>query len=129
MSVVAKRGKPGARVALTGPIVAAAGVAQPAVAHLVAVGVVAVALVGVGTSLRTALLLPRLVDAAPEQMLTRVTSLLNLAHAAPVLVATPGLGLTACRLGLPAPLVAISAILVLASISMHCAQFGVTPGT
>lgn len=107
MALVSRRGAPGSRAALAGPVAAAAGTLLLAVAAHLAVAVVAVLLVGVGTSMTTARLIPRFINATPGSMLARFHSLLQLAQIAPVLVATPMLGWAAHLWSVEVPLVVI----------------------
>jgi MFS family permease len=113
MAVVTRRGAPGPRTAL-----AAGG-------H-VAVGVVAVLLVGVGTSMTTARLFPRFIDATPEAMLARFHSLLQLAQIAPVLVATPVLGWLAAGWGVGTPLVLMAGVLLATTLAVQRSEVGLS---
>lgn len=124
MAVVSRRGAPGSRAALAGPVAAAAGTLLLAVAAHLAVAVVAVLLVGVGTSMTTARLIPRFVDATPESMLARFQSLLQLAQIAPVLVATPVLGWAAHLWSVDAPLVVMAGVLLTTTLAVHRAEAG-----
>lgn len=124
MAVVSRRGAPGYRAALAGPVAAATGALLLAVAAHLAVAVVAVLLVGVGTSMTTARLIPRFIDATPESMLARFQSLLQLAQIAPVLVATPVLGWAAHLWSVEAPLVVMAGVLLATTLAVRRAEVG-----
>ena len=127
MALVRRRGIPGPRVALAGPVAAATGALLLAVSGELVVGVAALVLVGAGTSMTTARLLPRFIDATPESMLARFSSLLQLAQVAPVLVATPVLGSAAQGWGVEAPLLLIGAALLATAVAVHRAELGLSP--
>ena len=93
--VVARRGAPRAPVAVAGPVLAVAGVVLLALRTEVWVGVLAIGLVGVGTTMLTSYLIPAYVARTPPEMLARFSSLTQLAQTGPVLVATPLLGAAA----------------------------------
>ncbi|OIJ27155.1 MFS transporter [Nocardioides luteus] len=93
--LVARRGAPRAPVAVAGPVLAVAGVVLLALRTEVWVGVVAIGLVGVGTTMLTSYLIPAYVARTPPEMLARFSSLTQLAQTGPVLVATPLLGAAA----------------------------------
>jgi len=124
MAVVSRRGTPGSRAARAGPVAAAAGALLLAVAPHLAVAVVAVLLVGVGTSMTTARLIPRFIDSTPESMLARFQSLLQLAQIAPVLVATPVLGWAAHLWSVDAPLVVMAGVLLTTTLAVRRAEIG-----
>lgn len=124
MAVVSRRGALGSRTALAGPVTAATGTLLLAVAAHLALAVVAVLLVGVGTSMTTARLIPRFLDATPESMLARFQSLLQLAQVAPVLVATPVLGWAAHLWSVEAPLVAMAGVLLTTTLAVRRAEVG-----
>lgn len=127
MALVRHRGAPGPRVALAGPVAAASGALLLAVSSRIALGVAALALVGVGTSMTTARLFPRFLDATPEPMLARFSSLLQLAQVAPVLAATPLLGSVAHGWGVQAPLLLVGAGLLATAVAVHRAERGLSP--
>ncbi|MGH3351185.1 MAG: MFS transporter [Nocardioides sp.] len=111
---VARWGAPRARVAVAGPALAACGVLLLAVRPEVGAGVVAIGIVGVGTTMLTSYLFPTYVALTPPEMLARFSSLTQLAQAGPVLVATPLLGVAAgvdVRLAL-----GVIAVLLLATV-------------
>lgn len=124
MAVVSRRGTPGACAALAGPVAAAAGTLLLAVATHLGFAIVAVLLVGVGTSMTTARLIPRFIDATPESMLARFLSLLQLAQIAPVLVATPVLGWAAHLWSVEAPLVVMACVLLTTTLAVRRAEVG-----
>lgn len=93
--VVARRGAPRAPVAVSGPVLAAAGVVVLAVRTEIWVGILAIGLVGVGTTMLTSYLIPAYVARTPSEMLARFSSLTQLAQTGPVLLATPLLGVAA----------------------------------
>jgi len=127
MALVRRHGAPGPRVARAGPLAAAFGALLLAVGSQLALGVAALVLVGAGTSMTTARLLPRSMDATPKSMLARFSSLLQLAQVAPVLVATPLLGSAAQRWGVQAPLLLIGGGLLATSFAVHRAELGLSP--
>ena len=88
------------------------------------VAVVAVLLVGIGTSMTTARLIPRFVDATPEAMLALFTSLLQLTQIAPVLVATPVLGWAAHGRGVASPLTIMAGVLLATTPAVRRAEVG-----
>lgn len=122
MALVRRYGAPGPRVALAGPVTAAAGALLLAVSDQLALGVAALVLVGAGTSMTTARLFPRFFDATPELMLARFSSLLQLAQVAPVLVSTPLLGSAAHGWGIQAPLLLIGGALLATAFAVHRAE-------
>jgi hypothetical protein len=122
MALVSRRGAPGPRVAVAGAVVTATGALLLAGASQVAVAMVSVLLVGVGTSMTTARLIPRFVDATPEPMLARFLSVLQLAQIAPVLLATPLLGWAAHRWSVGSPLVVMAGVLLVSSWAVHQAE-------
>lgn len=124
MAVVSRRGRPGSRAALAGPVAAAAGALLLVVAAHLAVAVAAVLLVGVGTSMTTARLIPRFIDLTPETMLARFQSLLQLAQIAPVLAATPILGWAAHLWSVQAPLVVMAGVLLTTTLAVRRAEVG-----
>jgi len=126
MAVVRRRGAPGPHLALAGPVAAAAGAMLLAVSSRPAVGVAALALVGAGTSMTTARLFPRFVDATPAPLLARFSSLLQLAQVAPVLLATPLLGASAQSWGVEAPLLLIGAVLLATALAVSRAEQGLS---
>jgi MFS family permease len=117
MAWVARRGMPGPRTALAGPVIAAGGVLLLAASTSQTVGVVALTLVGVGTSLLTTRLFPRFFDATPPHMLARFSSLLGLAQTGPVLVVTPVLGELIGTLGMKVTLGALAGVLILTLVA------------
>jgi MFS family permease len=117
MLMVARRGMPGPRTALSGPVVAAGGAVLLATTRSAATATVALCAVGVGTSLLTARVFPRFMNATPPDMLARFQSLLGLAQTGPVLVAMPVLGRVISSRGIPTALVCIAATLVLTLFS------------
>lgn len=127
MALVRRRGAPGPCVALLGPVAAATGALLLAVSSQLVVGVAALVLVGAGTSMTTARLLPRFVDATPEPLLARFSSLLQLAQVAPVLVATPVLGWAAHNWGVEAPLLLIGGVLLATAFAVRRAELGLSP--
>ncbi|MEI7059211.1 MFS transporter [Nocardioides sp. CCNWLW239] len=92
---VARWGAPRAPVAVMGPALAAGGVVLLAVRTELWVGVVAIGLVGVGTTMLTSYLIPAFVASTPPEMLARFSSLTQAAQTVPVLLATPMLGVAA----------------------------------
>lgn len=122
MAVVARRGMPGPRTSLAGPVVAAGGVVLLATSHNAAMAAVALGGVGVGTSLLTARVFPRFMDATPPDMLARFQSLLGLAQTGPVLVVTPLLGRVISSLGMSAALMCIAATLLITLIAARQAE-------
>ena len=127
MAVVRRRGAPGPVLALAGPIGAAAGVLLLATTRTLVVGVVALVVVGAGTSLSTARVIPRFLDATPPPMLARFSSLLHLAQVAPVLVVTPVLGSAAHGWGTRAPLVVLAAALLATAVAVRRADAALSP--
>lgn len=111
MAAVSRRGIPPPHLAASGPVVSILGVAMLAAAPRPAVGLLALALVGVGTSLTTARLLPRFVVATPPGQLARFQAFLGLAQTGPVLVVTPLLGAVAGRVGVTTTLVVVVGVL------------------
>lgn len=109
MLVVARRGMPGPRTALSGPAVAAGGAVLLATTRSPAMATVALCAVGVGTSLLTARVFPRFMDATPPDMLARFHSLLGLAQTGPDLVVMPVLGRVISSYGTPTALGCIAA--------------------
>ncbi|HEY0952571.1 hypothetical protein, partial [Nocardioides sp.] len=91
------------------------------------VGVVALVVVGAGTSLTTARVIPRFLDATPEPMLARFSSLLHLAQVAPVLAVTPVLGVAAHGWGVRAPMVALSVTLLATAAAVRRADAALSP--
>jgi MFS family permease len=122
MAWVARRGMPGPRVALAGPVIAAVGALLLAASMSQTVGAVALTLVGVGTSLLTTRLFPRFFDATPPHMLARFSSLLGLAQTGPLLVVTPVLGALIGALGMKVMLGALAAALILTLVAAHEAE-------
>ncbi len=92
---VARWGAPRAPVAVAGPVLAAGGVVLLAARTEIWAGILAVGLVGVGTTMLTSYLLPAYVARTPPEMLARFSSLTQLAQTGPVLLATPLLGAAA----------------------------------
>jgi hypothetical protein len=127
MAVVHRRGSPGPRTAMAGPVAAACGALLLAASSHLAAGVAALVLVGAGTSMTTARLFPRFVDATPEPMLARFGSLLQLAQIAPVLVATPVLGAAAEGQGVRVPLLLIGGALLVTTAAVRRADRGLSP--
>ncbi len=125
MAVVRRRGAPGPRLAIAGPAVGGAAVLLLAATSSLAAGVAA--LVGAGTSLTTARVLPRFLDATPEPMLARFSSLLHLAQVAPVLAVAPVLGSAARGWGVRAPLVVLAAALLATAIAVRWADAALSP--
>jgi MFS family permease len=117
--VVARRGAPGPRSALGGPLVAAIGALGLAVSSAVPVAAASVGLVGAGTAVTTARLYPRFAGSTAPALLARFQSFLGLAQTGPVLVATPVFGLLAVRWGTGAVLLLIAAVLVGAVPAVH----------
>jgi hypothetical protein len=109
---VARRGAPGRRVAVGGPLVAAAGMLVLAATSSLRAGILATVVVGVGTCLLTAHLYPAYVAASPSDMLARFQSLAGLAQTAPVLVLTPALGGVIAHAGVEVTLVVLAVVLV-----------------
>lgn len=104
LAVVARRGAPTASLSLIGALISAGGVlGLTMVDGLPAVGA-AVGLVGLGSTLVTARVAPRLLDAAPAGALGSYAALLGLAQTAPVLVVSPMLAWVAATVGLRAAL-------------------------
>lgn len=128
-AVVSRRGAPSRGTALAGPGVAAAGAVLLAVAGDIGLAVVGVLLVGVGTSMTTARIFPRFVDATPPGMLARFTSLLGLAQTGPVLVATPVLGWLAERAGVAASLLLMAGILSATTFAVRRSETGLSSET
>lgn len=124
MAVVSRCGAPGRRTALTGPVAAAAGALLLANTSHPVLAASAVLLVGVGTSMTTARLIPRFLDATPESMLARFSSLLQLAQIAPVVVATPVLGWVARGWGVETPLVVMAGVLLATTLAVRRAEMG-----
>jgi uncharacterized membrane protein (DUF485 family) len=83
-------------------------------------------LVGAGTSMTTARLFPRFVDATPEPMLARFSSLLQLAQIAPVLVATSILGAAAHAWGVDTALLLIAVTLLATTLAVRRAEVGLS---
>lgn len=111
---VARWGAPRAPVAVSGPALAAGGVLLLAVRTEIWAGILAIGLVGVGTTMLTTYLFPAYVARTPPEMLARFSSLIQLAQTGPVLLATPLLGVAAgvdVRLAL-----AVIAALLLATV-------------
>ncbi|SDJ88604.1 Major Facilitator Superfamily protein [Nocardioides sp. YR527] len=92
---VARWGAPRASVAVMGPALAAGGVVLLAVRTELWTGVLAIGLVGVGTTMLTSYLIPAFVASTPPEMLARFSSLTQAAQTVPVLIATPVLGVAA----------------------------------
>jgi hypothetical protein len=95
-------------------LIALGGVGMLALRTELWVGVLAIGLVGVGTTMLTTYLFPAYVARTPPEMLARFSSLTQLAQTGPVLVATPLLGAAAgvdVRLAL-----AVIAVLLLATV-------------
>jgi len=111
--VVARVGAPSAALAVSGPLLAAAGMVAMAALPGVTAGIAATFLVGIGTVLLTARLYPAYVAASPPDMLARFQSLAGLAQTGPVLVVTPLLGVLAGRAGVEPTLVVLAVVLVL----------------
>lgn len=109
--IVARRGAPPAPVACAGPVIAAAGVGVLALRTEVWAGVLAIGLVGVGTTMLTTYLFPVFVARTPPEMLARFSSLTQLAQTGPVLVATPLLG-AAAAVDVRLALVVVGALLL-----------------
>jgi uncharacterized membrane protein (DUF485 family) len=126
MAVVRRRGAPGPRSALAGPLAAASGALLLAVTAQVVLAAAALVLVGAGTSMTTARLFPRFVDATPEPMLARFSSLLQLAQIAPVLVATPILGAAAHAWGVDTALLLIAVTLLATTLAVRRAEVGLS---
>jgi hypothetical protein len=116
--VVARRGAPPRRVAAAGPLASTAAVAVFATydARWAAVG--ALFVVGVGTAVFTAHLLPAFVERTPPDMLARFQSLLGIAQTGPVLLVTPLLGALASHAGIAAGLVVVAVPLALSSVPL-----------
>jgi hypothetical protein len=112
---------------MAGPVAAACGAFLLAASSHLAAGVAALMLVGAGTSMTTARLFPRFVDATPEPMLVRFGSLLQLAQIAPVLVATPVLGAAAEGQGVRVPLLLIGGALLATTAAVRWAERGLSP--
>lgn len=127
MGMVSRRGRPTARIAFAGPLAAALGALLLAVAEQVALGVVAMLLVGAGTSMTTARLIPRVIDACPEHLLARVSSLLQLAQTAPVFVVTPLLGVAASGGGVAAPLLVMAGVLAATTLAVRRTEAALSP--
>lgn len=127
MALVRRRGAPGPRTALAGPLAAGSGALLLAASDRLAVGIAALVLVGAGTSMTTARLFPRFLDATPEPLLARFSSLLQLAQIAPVLVATPLLWSVAHGCGVRAPLVLIAGALLATTLAVQRAERGLSP--
>lgn len=121
-SLVARRGMPAARVALAGPATAAAGAVLLATTDSLPLAVCALALVGVGTSLLTARLLPRFMNATRPDMLGRYQSLLGLAQTGPVLLIIPILGRLVEDLGVEASLGVLAVVLALTMVAARRAE-------
>lgn len=111
-SVVARRGAAPVRLALAAPFVAVGGIALVALLRQAAVGFVGMGLVGVGTTLLTSHLMPRFVEIAPEDMLARFWSLLQLAQMLPSTVVTPILGMVASTFGVEASFALVALLLL-----------------
>ncbi|MFT4085370.1 MAG: hypothetical protein QM638_22545, partial [Nocardioides sp.] len=120
------RGAPGPCTARLGPVVAAGGAGLLALTGQLVVAMLAVLLVGVGTSMTTARLMPRFADATPETMLARFWSFLQLAQIAPVLVATPVLGWFAHRWSVDSALLVVAGVLLVTAFAVHRADAGLT---
>jgi MFS family permease len=123
-AVVSQRGMPQARTALAGPVVAASGAAVLASTADLPAGVVALALVGIGTSLLTTRLFPRFMNATRPEMLGRYQSLLGLAQTGPVLLVIPLVGRMVQDLGLESVLGVLAALLVLTLAAARRAEGG-----
>lgn len=113
MAVVSRRGMPTQRVSLTGPPLAAAGVCLLAVTSSPVAGIMALIAVGAGTSLLTTRVFPRFMDATPAALLSRFNSLLGLAQAGPVLIATALFGGLIAATGPAVALFGIATVLAL----------------
>ena len=124
LAVVNRRGAPGARLATAGPLVAAGGAALLAVAPDAGGAAGAVLLVGIGTSLTTARLLPRFVAETPGRLLARFQAFVGLAQTGPVLVATPALGAATHQGGVEAPVLALAAVLAATALAVRSAERG-----
>lgn len=113
--VVSRRGAPRRRLALAGPPLASVGVlllgAVPEPVGGPVVGVIAMTLVGVGTSLLTTHLMPMMARLAPAEKLARFWSLLQLAQTLPTTVLMPVLGVAAAA-GAGVPLLVVAALLL-----------------
>ncbi|MDF1603870.1 MFS transporter [Nocardioides sp. YIM 152315] len=116
--IVARRGAPGRRTALVGPLLAAGGVIVLAIEASRWAGLGAMLVVGAGTTMFTAHLLPAFVERTPPDMLARFQSLLGLAQTGPVLVVTPVLGAGAAHLGLGAALAVVAVLVAGAALPM-----------
>lgn len=122
MTLVARRGMPGPRTAVAGPAVAALGVLLLGAIDDYRAAAAGLGLVGVGTSLLTARIFPRFMDATPPDLLARFYALLGLAQTAPMLVATPMLGRLIGGYGIQAALAALAAILLLTPVAARRAE-------
>jgi MFS family permease len=120
--VVARRGAPDRRTAVGGPPLAAAAVLVLVGAEDWRVAFGALLVVGAGTVLFTAHLLPAFVARTPSDMLGRFQSLLGLAQTGPVLVVTPLLGALAAGAGLGAALLVVAGLLAVASVPLAVRQ-------
>jgi hypothetical protein len=112
-AIVAKRGAPGNRVAVAGPLLAVGGVALLGATTLPTVGFLAMAVVGLGTTMLTSHLFPAFVNATPAGMLARFWSLVQLAQTLPTSVFLPLLGFLAASAGGLALALTVVAVLLL----------------
>ncbi|MBB3044440.1 MFS transporter [Nocardioides soli] len=119
--VVARRGAPSRRAATAGPLLAALAVGVLAVAGDWRLAAGSLLVVGVGSVLFTAHMLPVFVARTPPDMLARFQSLLGLAQTGPVLVATPLLGALATQLGLGWALAVVAVLLAGAALPIASA--------
>lgn len=128
LAVVSRRGAPGARLAAAGAPAAAAGAVLLALTPSAAGGTLAVLVVGVGTPLTTARLLPRFVQASPPAMLARFQSFLGLAQTGPVLLVLPLLGAAAHHGGTVVPVLVLAGVLALTGLAVRAAERGLASG-
>lgn len=119
---VARHGLPSRRIAVAGPLPGAAGAAALALTDSIAVAVIGVGLVGIGTSMTTCRLIPRLLDTAAAPELARVQSLLGLAQTAPMLIATPALGAFAALTSPELLALLLAGLLMLTSLAVARAE-------
>lgn len=117
-ALVARYGMPGRRMAVAGPLPAALGAAGLALGGPLPIAVIGVGLVGIGTSMTTCRLIPRLLDKAPTEQLARTQAVLGLAQTAPVLLATPLLGYLGALTTPAVVTVVLAALLALTSVAV-----------
>jgi hypothetical protein len=115
-AVVAWRGPAGPPARVLGPVVGAAGILLLAGTGSVALGAVAVGLLGVGTAVWTTVALPLFVRLTPPDKLARFQSLLHLAQTGATLVALPLVSAVAGVWGPDASLVLTAAIMLATSV-------------